>query len=168
MSSVNIHEAFVPLYIRALKNTSHILSKGSAFTNASSIPEASVLNWRLAPDMNPLLFQVQNICNIARNLLVIVAGISLPPSADNETSFAQLQARIASTVEMLERTTRAQFEGRDQAMVEVPALGTRMKGIEYVHRFGLPNFYFHNSMVYALFRGHGAPIGKRDFLSGGL
>jgi uncharacterized protein len=36
-----------------------------------------------------------------------------------------------------------------------------------VQEFGVPNFYFHNSMIYALFRGHEAPIGKWDYLRGG-
>jgi uncharacterized protein len=167
MSSVNIHDVFVPMYIRALQNTAYILTKGAAYTKANGIPEPEVLNWRLAPDMNPLIFQVQNICNIAKNLIVVVAGTSLPTSANNETSFAELQARITSTIELLQKTTREQFEGRDQANVTVRELGYRMKGIEYVQEFGVPNFYFHNSMVYALFRGHGAPIGKWDYLRGG-
>jgi hypothetical protein len=126
-----------------------------------------VLDWRLAPDMNPLIFQVRNICNIAKNLIIVVAGIPLPTSADDEASFAELQARIASTVDLLQKMTREQFEGRDQASVTVRELGSRMKGIEYVQEFGVPNFYFHNSMIYALFRGHGAPIGKWDYLRGG-
>jgi len=170
MSAVNIHDVFVPMYIRALESTAHILAKGAAHTKANGIPEAEVLNWRLAPDMNPLSFQVQNICNIAKNLIVIVAGTPLPASADDdddETSFAELQARIAGTIDLLRKTTREQFEGRDQATVTVRALGSKMKGIEYVQKFGVPNFYFHNGMVYALFRGHGAPIGKWDYLRGG-
>jgi hypothetical protein len=167
MSSVNIHDSFIPIYIRALQNTSHILAKGAAYTKANNITETEVLNWRLAPDMNPLLFQVQNICNIARNLIVVVLGTPLPRSADNETSFVELQQRIASTIELLQRTTREQFEGRDRADVTVRELGTRMKGIEYVQEFGVPNFYFHNSMIYAVFRSHGAPIGKWDYLKGG-
>jgi uncharacterized protein len=167
MSSVNIHDVFVPIYIRALKNTAHILAKGAVYTKANGIPEAEVLDWRLAPDMNPLIFQVRNICNIAKNLIIVVAGIPLPTSADDEASFAELQARIASTVDLLQKMTREQFEGRDQASVTVRELGSRMKGIEYVQEFGVPNFYFHNSMIYALFRGHGAPIGKWDYLRGG-
>lgn len=165
--SVNIRDVFVPMYISALKNTIHILKKGTAYTKANGISEAEVLNWRLAPDMNPLSFQINNICNIAKNLIVIVAGTPLPMSAGNESSFAGLQARIASTIKLLEETTRQQFEGKDQASVTIHELGIKMKGIEYVQEFGVPNFYFHNSMIYALFREHGAPIGKWDYLKGG-
>jgi len=166
MSLVNIHDVFIPIYIHALKNTAHILAKGAAYTNANGIPETEVLNWRLAPDMNPLIFQVRNVCNIAKNLIVIVAGNPLPTSVDNEASFAELQTRIAGTIELLEETTREQFEGRDQAGVTVRELGCGMKGLEYVQNFGVPNFYFHISMIYALFRSHGAPIGKWDYLRG--
>lgn len=166
-SSVNIHDVFVPMYIQALKSSSHVLAKGSAYTKASSIPESEVLNWRLAPDMNPLIFQIQNICTIARNLIIIVLGTSLPPSPNNEKTFEQLQAKISSTISLLESTTREQYEGRDQAGVLVRELGAKMKGLEYVQEFGVPNFYFHVGMVYALLRGHGVPIGKWDYLRGG-
>ncbi len=82
-------------------------------------------------------------------------------------SIADLQALIESTVGLLKGTTREQFEGRDQASVAVRELGVRMKGIEYMQEFGVPNFYFHVGMVYALFRANGAPIGKWDYLKGG-
>jgi len=167
MSPVNIHDVFIPMYIQALQSTSHILTKGLAHTRANKIPDSTVLQWRLAPDMNPLIFQIRNICNIARNLVIVVAGRPLPPSPDTETSFAELQARIESTIGLLKGTTREMFEGRDQASVEVRALGTRMQGMEYVQEFGVPNFYFHIGMLYALFRGKGAPIGKWDYLKGG-
>lgn len=167
MSPVNIHDVFIPMYIQALQSTSHILTKGLAHTRANKIPDSTVLQWRLAPDMNPLIFQIRNICNIACNLVIVVAGRPLPPCPDTETSFAELQARIESTIGLLKGTTREAFEGRDQASIEVRALGTRMQGIEYVQEFGVPNFYFHISMLYALFRGKGAPIGKWDYLKGG-
>jgi len=166
-SSINIHDVFVPLYLRALRNTSHILSKGISHSTASGIPEASALSWRLAPDMNPLSFQIQNICNIAQNLIIVVLGTPLPNNEVKATTFADLQARLQRTIELLENTTREQFEGRDEASVTVRELGARMEGLEYVQEYGMPNFYFHVGMVYALFRSHGAPIGKWDYLRGG-
>jgi hypothetical protein len=166
-SSVNIHDVFIPMYIQALKSSSHVLAKGAAYTKSLSIPDSEVLSWRLAPDMNPLIFQIQNICTIARNLIIIVLGTPLSPLPNNEKTFADLQARIAGTIELLEKTKREDFEGRDRASVNVRELGTRMKGLEYVQEFGVPNFYFHVGMIYALFRGHGAPIGKWDYLRGG-
>lgn len=151
------------MYIRTLQNTSHILAKGLAYTKANGVTEREVLQWRLAPDMNPFLFQVTNICGIAQNLIIIVAGKPLPNTTGHYTSFAELQVLIAETIQLLQNTTREQFEGRDQADVYVRAFGRYMKGIEYVQNFGVPNFYFHVNMVYALFRGHGAPIGKSDY-----
>jgi uncharacterized protein len=166
-SSVNIHDVFIPMYIRALKSSSYVIAKGAAYTKASGIPESEVLSWRLAPDMNPLIFQIQNICTIARNLIIIVLGTPLPPNSNNEKTFAELQALIERTIALLEKTSREQFEGRDQASVNVRELGAKMGGLEYVQEFGVPNFFFHVGMIYALFRGHGAPIGKWDYLRGG-
>ena len=36
--------------------------------------------------------------------------------------------------------------------------------VDYVNRYVFPNFYFHLTMVYALLRQAGVPIGKGDFL----
>jgi hypothetical protein len=37
-SSVNIHDVFIPMYIRALKSSSYVIAKGAAYTKASGIP----------------------------------------------------------------------------------------------------------------------------------
>ena len=37
-------------------------------------------------------------------------------------------------------------------------------GSSYVTDFVLPNFYFHESMTYALLRHNGVEVGKMDFL----
>uniref|UniRef100_UPI003F743919 DUF1993 family protein n=1 Tax=Aeromonas caviae TaxID=648 RepID=UPI003F743919 len=35
-----------------------------------------------------------------------------------------------------------------------------------VHEYGIPNFYFHLTMTYALLRQAGVDLGKRDYLGG--
>ena len=48
-----------------------------------------------------------------------------------------------------------------------PNVTLNFKGLAYVLDFALPNFFFHETVAYALLRGQGAPIGKTDFLAGG-
>lgn len=37
-------------------------------------------------------------------------------------------------------------------------------GLSYVQNFVLPNFFFHESMAYAILRKEGVPVGKFDYL----
>jgi hypothetical protein len=39
-----------------------------------------------------------------------------------------------------------------------------MKGRHYLYRFVLPNFYFHLTTAYAILRGCGVDLGKRDYV----
>jgi hypothetical protein len=41
--------------------------------------------------------------------------------------------------------------------------GLALPGPEFLQLYALPNFFFHYSMVYAIARQAGAPIGKADF-----
>ena len=165
MSTINIHDIFVPIYLRGLQNLSHILSKGEVYTKQRNIPEAEVMDWRLAPDMEPLTFQVVTACNAAENLVGLIRGTISPTIDNNLKTFAELHSRIARTIDILQRTTREQFEGHDMAYMDV--LGRWMTGLEYVQKSGMPNFFFHVTVLYSLLRSHGAPLGKGDYLRGG-
>jgi hypothetical protein len=46
----------------------------------------------------------------------------------------------------------------------VPNGAMKFTATSYVVDFVLPNFYFHESMVYALLRSNGVEVGKSDFL----
>jgi hypothetical protein len=167
MSSINIYDAFIPIYIRAINNAIHILTKGEAFTKEKGIPESEVMGWKLADDMLPLTFQVQTVCNNAKNLIGKITGIEQPKVDDNEKTFAELHARFNSTLELLKKATRDQYEGKDKAQVTAGRNGEiKLSGLEYVQGMGIPNLYFHVTTLYALFRSHGAPLGKGDFLRG--
>jgi hypothetical protein len=66
----------------------------------------------------------------------------------------------------LHSITPAQLDGaesRDIVLV-FPTNTLRFTGISYVTNFALPNFYFHLTVSYALLRGAGVDLGKRDFL----
>jgi hypothetical protein len=43
-------------------------------------------------------------------------------------------------------------------------MGYRFRGGEYLTGFALPNFLFHATTAYAIFRNAGVSLGKPDFL----
>jgi len=48
--------------------------------------------------------------------------------------------------------------------IKFPTGAWKFTALAYITDFVLPNFYFHESMVYALLRKSGVEIGKTDFL----
>jgi hypothetical protein len=96
-----------------------------------------------------------------------LAGVEPPSHPDEERSFAELQARIASTRAFIEGLDAAAFEGSEAREIVLRA-GTpkekRYAGEAYLLAYGLPQFFFHVTTAYALLRHNGVEIGKRDFM----
>jgi hypothetical protein len=95
-----------------------------------------------------------------------LAGVEVPSYADTETTFAELKARIAKTVDFLKTFTPAQIDGTEDKEITMKAGASefKFKGDDYLVGFVLPNFYFHVTTAYAILRHCGVEVGKRDFL----
>jgi hypothetical protein len=161
-----MYDASLAPFIRMLGNLSAILHKAEAYAAERKIEPGVLLNARLAPDMYPLLRQVQIASDSVKGCAARLAGIDIPSYADSESSFAELQARIAKTQAFLGSVTAAQLEGSEGKSITLNFPGTELKftGQEYLLHFVLPNFYFHLTTAYAILRHNGLEIGKMDFL----
>jgi hypothetical protein len=156
-----MYQASVPLLVRGLENLSAVLKKGEAHPQAAALVEA-----RLAPDMFTLAGQVQRASDTAKGCAARLAGIDNPGFPDTETTFAQLQERIARTVAFLQGVTPAQIDGSEDKPIAFKA-GPYMlnfTGVSYLTTFVLPNFYFHVTTAYDILRNKGVEVGKMDYL----
>jgi hypothetical protein len=154
------------LAIRILNNLSTILGKAAAHCEARKIDEAAFLNSRIFPDMFPLSRQVQIAGDMIKGGVSRLAGVEIPRFEDNEASFAELQARIAKTVDFLSTLKPEQVDGTEGKVIEITrSSGTvQYKGQAYLLEQVLPNFFFHVTTTYNLLRHGGVEIGKRDYL----
>lgn len=151
---------------RALSNLSHILKKGEAHADAKVIEHAVLLNARLFPDMYPLIRQVQIATDMSKGAAARLAGSEVPKYEDNETSFADLQARIAKTLAFIDSVTPKQLEcaeARD-ITITVRKVDLQFTGQTYLFDWVLPNVYFHVATAYNILRHNGVELGKPDFL----
>ncbi|KAJ8101874.1 hypothetical protein POJ06DRAFT_248131 [Lipomyces tetrasporus] len=165
--SAPLYDFSIPLFIRGLNTLSHIIEKGEEYANEKGIPLSELPEWRLAPDMKPLSFQVQIASNTAKNSIVRVAGTEPVPMEDNETTIEALQARITKTIELLKAVDASKFTGKEEAPVTLK-IGPKeelMTGQSYITNFALPNYFFHLNIAYAILRSKGVPIGKADYLT---
>lgn len=164
--SLSMYQASIPVFIRMMGNLSAILEKAAAHAEAKKIDPSVLINARLAPDMRPLSFQVQSVSDMAKGCAARLAGIDIPSMPDTETTFPELQERIAKTIAFVQSVTAAQIDGSEEREIVLKMRGNeaRFTGQSYLLTFVLPNFYFHVTTAYAILRHNGLDIGKRDFL----
>ncbi|MGH8083993.1 MAG: DUF1993 domain-containing protein [Lysobacter sp.] len=163
--SVSMYSASVPGFIRALGGLAHVLRLGEAHARKEGIAPDALLQLRLIEDMHPLSRQVQIATDLARNGASRLAGRDVVSVADDETTFDQLQARIARTIAHLEAFAPTQFDGSESRTVSIKAGDVDMvfDGDGYLFGFVLPNLYFHVTTAYAILRQAGVPLAKPDF-----
>jgi hypothetical protein len=168
MTKLSMHGITAPVFIARLRSLSALLGKAEQQAKAKGYDPAVLLNARLAPDMFHLTRQVQIATDQAKGCMARLAGHAPEAIEDTETTFAELQARIAKVIAIVEGYSEAQLEGAEtrDVTVKIPDSELKFKGIDYVNTWAMPNFYFHVTMAYALLRHNGIELGKRDFLVG--
>ena len=160
---------FVDLYDRALGSLAHLLDKAEGHADAHGIPTEEMLEWRLIDDMHPLRFQALVVINFARSWTARVAGQDAPEAAAATLDLAGLRAAIADSRAHLAALTAEHFEGRDDLPLTFQITETMTPTLpagQWLSVFATTNIYFHLSMVYAILRMKGVPIGKIDLFAG--
>ena len=157
----------VPVFKQMLTALKTILAQASEYAATKSIEPDAFLQARLAPDMFPLLKQVQIAADFSRGVSARLAGVEMPKFEGQEKSFADLDALLAQTLAFLDSVQASQFEGKEGAEI-VLRPGTpkekKLAGQAYLANYGLPQFFFHVTTAYDILRHNGLAIGKRDFL----
>jgi hypothetical protein len=162
--TLSLYDASIPTFIRALRNLDAMMDKASG----SRTSLAAIVESRLAPDMFPFTRQIQTASDAAKGAAARLAGIAPPSFPDEETTFAELKARLARTIAFLETVKPGQIDGREAATIELPVPGRTLTftAKDFLFNFALPNFFFHVVTAYGLMRKEGVPLGKMDYLAG--
>jgi uncharacterized protein len=164
--TLSMYQASIPVFVRSLTNLSEILKKAEADAAARKIDPSVFIQARLAPDMFPLSRQIQIASDGVKGCAARLSGLEVPSYPDTETTFADLQARIAKTIAFLQTVKPEQIDGSEKKKIELK-FGKRefkFEGQPYLLSFVIPNLFFHVSMAYAILRHNGVQIGKYDFL----
>lgn len=165
--SLSLYQASVPVFQKSLTSLKGLLEKGAAHAAERKIDETVLLNMRLYPDMFALTRQVQIAADFAKGCSARLSGREVPKYEDNETTFAQLIARIERTLAFIASIPASEIDGQENRDITLTIAGNPVmfKGQPYLLDFAIPNFYFHMSMAYALLRHNGVAVGKRDFVA---
>lgn len=165
---ISMYEASVPTFLHTLRSLKAILEKGVAHAEARKYEPALLATTRLAPDMFPLTRQVQIASDAAKSAAARLAGVDPPKFEDNETTMAELIARVDKTIDYLQGFKAEQIDGSEERTIKIPTARQTFTfpGLVYLRHWALPNFFFHVTTAYALLRHSGVDIGKADYLGG--
>jgi len=166
--TISMYSASVPVFQRQLGALGKVIDKAASHAAAKKIQDAVLLQTRLYPDMLPFARQVQIAADFAKSTPARLTGSEFPKYDDNETSLAELKARIDKTLAYVATYTPAKFEGSEGREITIPIPNNPMtfKGEVFLLHFAMPNFYFHVTTAYDILRQCGVEIGKRDFIGG--
>src|ERR1700734_2633632 len=94
---------------QALKNLENWLDAAEQHAAAKKFDVGVLLAGRLAPDMKPLIYQVQSACDYVKAAAAWLSGQTPPKHEDNEQSADELRARIRKTVDFVKTVSESQY-----------------------------------------------------------
>jgi len=163
----NLFDVTVPRFQRALNVLLGLLEKAEVHFEAAGPGEAlsGLTELRLAPDMNPLPFQIQAAVNNAVGATRRLRGLP-PDDLAGLSTLEDMRRALDQALRELGALAPVDFDGAEDLEIVLPSpKGARhLQAQDYVLNLALPNVLFHTAMAYALLRSAGVEIGKRDFL----
>jgi hypothetical protein len=119
---------------------------------------------RPAPRMLPAGQQVATAAQFTLRTAYPLAG-RRAPEVRGALDADGLLARIADTRALLAELPPGDFDGAEERLVRFQAgfADLELPGEAFLHRFGLPNLYFHHSMAHVALKQAGVRLGKADF-----
>ena len=143
-----MYQASVPVFRHYLSRVSDIVAVAG--------PDA--LDAQIA-DAFPARQQFATAAGFALRITCPLAGREVPDLPQG------LGPRLAVARAMLGAMTPAEFEGAEARVIRHQAGFALLEqtGADFLHLFGIPNFFFHLTMGYAALRAAGVPLGKADF-----
>lgn len=166
--AIELYDLSVASYLQTLSAIAGVLDKGAKWSAETGTDLTTIVDTRVHPDMFPFSFQVVSACHHSWGAIQgCQAGVATPPGPAPEGGYPALQKLVADSLDNLKRLSRDEvnaLEGKDVVF----QLGENFKlpftCENYLMSFSLPNFYFHCTTTYAILRGKGVKLGKRDFM----
>jgi uncharacterized protein len=171
MAPYTLHDGTILTARCAMLSLQNILTTASTSPTQHSLPTA-----RLAPDMNPLSYQVHyatyQAITMARMLTepISPSSSSTAPSADGADldTLPKMLARVEEAIAALTKCDKEVVDGNAEVEVSYPTHKGEVKvPVKVVaERVYLSNVYFHVAMAYAVCRKEGVKVGKREWMRG--
>lgn len=167
--TISLYDATVPSFLQHLRALDGIVAKAQVWAAEQGMAEADLLARRIADDMVPLSVQIKWTRHHSLHAIEGVrAGAFQPDKGPAPETFPAHRENLASAIAALEALDSSEVNGFVGSNVHFSIPNTSFAldftAENFLFSFSLPNFFFHVTTAYDLFRGAGLPIGKRDYL----
>jgi len=161
----SMYAVSVGVFTRQLTNLLAQLEKAEAYAAERKFKPDVLVNQRLAPDMLPLSFQVQNATDHAKGAAARLSGQEMPSWPDDEKTFDDLKGRVKKALDYLATFKPADIDGSEEKAITLKRNGQdyTLSGQDFLLGRAQQNFWFHVTTAYDILRANGVPIGKADF-----
>ena len=161
----SMYAVSVGVFTRQLTNLHAQLEKAEAYAAERKFKVDVLVNQRLAVDMQPLVFQVQNATDHAKGAAARLSGREVPSWPDDEKSFEDLKARVKKALDYLATFKPEDIDGSEEKPITLKRNGQDyvLSGQDYLLGRAQQNVWFHVTTAYNILRHNGVPLGKADF-----
>src|ERR1700734_3767781 len=104
---------------QAVRNVESWLNKAEEHAAAKKFDVGVLMTSRLAPDMQPFIYQVQSACDYTKGAAAWLSGQKPPRHEDGEQTIDEVRARIRKTVDFAESVKEAQYAGASERRVSL-------------------------------------------------
>ena len=119
--AISLYAAVVPSYLQILEALSKLLDKAEAHCKEKGIEPDALLQARLAPDMQPFVYQVKSaVVHSLGAIEGVRKGAFSPDMSTPPQTFAALKSRVTETLGALSAIAPAEIDslvGRDMHFV---------------------------------------------------
>ncbi|KAK4442890.1 hypothetical protein QBC34DRAFT_479306 [Podospora aff. communis PSN243] len=172
MTTLDAPSYILTTFTKGLTSLLHILRTAESHARQNNISfDDEYLPARLAADMKPLSFQIQNATNTIKLHLGRLRGEGYDVWEDDEMSLGELYARIDRTRGLLRDFERGEMDGvrgrlerGEEVEMNWGSLKVKTQAGYGALYHGIPNFFFHLQTAYAILRAKGVPLGKKDYI----
>jgi hypothetical protein len=165
---LSLHDIAAPALIGGLDMLKSALAKAVSHAEAKAVDPSTLLEAQLFPDMFSFKRQILTATDTARRGMDRLVGKEPSSVADDETTFAELIARVDATIAHVQQYDAAALASAESRELTIPIGPTEtldFTGRAFLMSFMLPNFMFHVVTAYDILRHQGVVLGKRDFLA---
>jgi uncharacterized protein len=152
--------------LRNLQAVELWLDKAESFATSKQFDVNLLMTSRLAPDMKPLVYQIQSACDYTKAAAAWLSQQAPPKHEDNERTIDEVRERVRKTVAFVESVKPEQYARASEQQVHMSwaPQGKVLGGQDYLMQMSIPNVYFHLAVAYAILRHNGVDVGKMDFI----
>ena len=165
--ATSLYDLTVVSYLQTVRAIAGVLGKGAQHCRDTGADPDDFVGLQLYADMAPFHFQIRSVAHHSVGALEgVKSGLFHPPAAVGPVPYADLQAMVAKTEEVLTAFTPDEvngWAGKDVSF-QIGERKVPFTAEGFILSFSLPNFYFHATTAYDLLRTQGVPLGKRNYL----